>query len=42
VSDQKTIHAVDEKWNTFEIGSFIPSPSLKFRDQLYGTEAMVE
>jgi len=42
VSDQKTIHAVDEKWNTFEIGAFIPSPSLKFRDQLYGTEAMVE
>lgn len=42
VSDEKTIDAIDEKWNNFEIGAFIPSPSLKFRDQLYGTEAVAE
>ena len=41
VADDKTIKAVDEKWNTLGLGAFLPSPSLKFRDQLYGQEAAV-
>jgi len=41
VADQATISAVDEKWEKLEIGPFIPSPSLKFRDQVYGSEAVV-
>ena len=41
VADDETIKAVDEKWNTLGIGEFIASPSLKFRDQLYGEEAAV-
>ena len=42
VADDKTIKAVDEKWNDLRIGEFISSPSLKFKDQLYGEEAVVE
>lgn len=42
VSDEDTIRAVDLKWNDLGIGFFIPSPSLKFRDQLYGEEAVVQ
>ena len=42
VADNATIEAVDEKWNDLGIGKFIPSPSLKFRDQLYGEEAAVK
>jgi 4-hydroxy-3-polyprenylbenzoate decarboxylase len=42
VSDEDTIRAVDTKWNELGVGSFIPSPSLKFRDQLYGEEAAVQ
>jgi len=41
VADNATIKAVDEKWNDLNIGKFIPSPSLKFKDQLYGEEAVV-
>lgn len=41
VADNQTIKAVDEKWDQLGIGSFIPSPSLRFRDQLYGEEAAV-
>ncbi|HLY70679.1 MAG TPA: menaquinone biosynthesis decarboxylase [Puia sp.] len=41
VADDKTIKAVDEKWNDLCIGEFISSPSLKFKDQLYGEEASV-
>jgi 4-hydroxy-3-polyprenylbenzoate decarboxylase len=41
VADDNTIKAVDEKWNELNIGKFIPSPSLKFKDQLYGEEAVV-
>src|SRR5262249_37439163 len=36
VADDATIKAVDEKWDQLSIGKFIPSPSLKFKDQLYG------
>ena len=41
VADDATIMAVDEKWNDLGIGSFISSPSLKFKDQMYGEEAIV-
>jgi len=33
--------AVDAKWNDLGIGNFISSPSLKFKDQMYGEEAVV-
>ena len=37
-----TIEAIDKKWNDLNIGPFIPSPSLKFKHQLYGEEAAVQ
>ena len=42
VADDKTIQAVDAKWHDLNIGAFIPSPSLKFKEQMYGQEAVVE
>ena len=42
VADDATIKAVDAKWNDLNIGAFIPSPSLKFKAQLYGEEAVVQ
>lgn len=42
VSDPATIAAVDQKWSTLGLGAFVPSPSLKFRDQVYGSEAVVD
>jgi 4-hydroxy-3-polyprenylbenzoate decarboxylase len=42
VADDATIIAVDKKWKELGIGSFIPSPSLKYKDQIYGSEAVVE
>ncbi len=41
VADEATITAVDKKWDDLGIGAFIPSPSLKFKDQQYGLEAVV-
>jgi 4-hydroxy-3-polyprenylbenzoate decarboxylase len=41
VASPDTIEAVDKKWNDLRIGEFIASPSLKFRDQVYGEEAVV-
>jgi 4-hydroxy-3-polyprenylbenzoate decarboxylase len=41
VASDQTIEAVDKKWNDLGIGNFISSPSLKFRDQMYGQEAVV-
>lgn len=41
VADDSTIKSVDKKWDSLGIGSFIQSPSLKFKDQLYGDEAVV-
>src|SRR6187402_322411 len=41
VADDATIMAVDAKWNDLGIGKFISSPSLKFKDQMYGEEAVV-
>jgi 4-hydroxy-3-polyprenylbenzoate decarboxylase len=42
VSDENTIRSVNDKWVESGLGSFIPSPSLKFKDQLYGEEAIAE
>ena len=42
VAAKETIEAVDNKWNQLGIGEFIPSPSLKYIDQLYGREAVAE
>ncbi|MFI5193152.1 MAG: menaquinone biosynthesis decarboxylase [Chitinophagales bacterium] len=40
VADDQTISIVDQKWNSLGLGAFISSPSLSFRDQMYGTEAI--
>lgn len=42
VADDATIKAVDEKWDQLGLGTFISSPSLKFKDQQYGEEAVVQ
>jgi 4-hydroxy-3-polyprenylbenzoate decarboxylase len=42
VADAATIQAVDAKWNKLNLGPFLPSPSLKFKAQLYGEEAAVQ
>jgi 4-hydroxy-3-polyprenylbenzoate decarboxylase len=41
VADDATIKAIDEKWDELGIGEFISSPSLKFKGQMYGEEAVV-
>ena len=41
IADDKTIASVDEKWPELGLGNFIPSPSLKFKGQMYGEEAVV-
>ncbi len=41
VADDETIRAVDAKWEQLGIGPLIPSPSLKFKEQVYGEEAVV-
>jgi 4-hydroxy-3-polyprenylbenzoate decarboxylase len=41
VADDATIKSVDAKWDHLELGPFIPSPSLKYKQQLYGEEATV-
>ena len=41
VADDETISSVDTKWEKLGIGVFIPSPSRKFKGQLYGEEAVV-
>jgi 4-hydroxy-3-polyprenylbenzoate decarboxylase len=41
IADDATIASVDEKWPDLGLGNFIPSPSLKFRGQMYGQEAAV-
>ena len=41
VADDATISAVDNKWDQLGIGPFIPSPSLRFKSQLYGENAAV-
>jgi len=41
VMDEATIKAVDEKWSRLGLGEFLSSPSLKFKGQMYGEEAVV-
>lgn len=41
VADDATIQTVDIKWNKLGIGEFLSSPSLKYKDQMYGEEAVV-
>ena len=41
VADDKTIASIDKKWDELGVGAFIPSPSLKYKDQMYGEEAVV-
>ena len=41
VADDETIKTVNEKWDTLGIDQFIPSPSLRFKGQMYGEEAIV-
>lgn len=41
VADDATIASVDEKWSRLKLGAFLPSPSLKFKHQMYGEEAIV-
>lgn len=40
ISDKQTIASIDAKWEQLGIGPFIASPSLKFKDQVYGLEAV--
>lgn len=40
VADDKTISSVDEKWERLGLGNFISSPSLKYKRQMYGEEAV--
>ena len=40
-SDPETIQSVDKKWNSLCLGKLIPSPSLKYQHQMYGSEAEV-
>jgi 4-hydroxy-3-polyprenylbenzoate decarboxylase len=41
VASDATIKVVDEKWSALEVGAFISSPSLKFKNQMYGEDAVV-
>jgi 4-hydroxy-3-polyprenylbenzoate decarboxylase len=40
VADDATIESVDKKWNELGIGEFLASPSLKYKNQMYGEEAV--
>ncbi len=42
VADDATIKSVDEKWEALGIGPFIASPSLKFKEQMYGEAAVAQ
>lgn len=42
VANDETIKAVDEKWSRLGLGAFLSSPSLKYKGQMYGEEAVVE
>lgn len=41
VADDATIKAIDEKWAQLNLGPFLPSPSLKYKRQIYGEGAVV-
>ena len=40
VADDETIVAIDNKWKDLGIGKFIPSPSLRYKEQMYGEKAV--
>ena len=40
IADDATIASIDEKWSRLGLGEFLPSPSLKFKGQMYGEEAV--
>lgn len=42
VAANETIDAVDKKWGDLGLGEFIPSPSLAFKHQVYGDEAVAQ
>jgi hypothetical protein len=39
--DTKTIELVDKKWESYGIGEFVKSPSLKFQKLIVGSDAVV-
>lgn len=41
-SDEKTIEHIDKIWDRLGLGPFIPSPSLKYRQQLYKGGAVAQ
>jgi 4-hydroxy-3-polyprenylbenzoate decarboxylase len=41
IHDDATIKAVDEKWSKLGLGEFIKSPSLKYKNQMYGEGAVI-
>jgi 4-hydroxy-3-polyprenylbenzoate decarboxylase len=41
-SDEATIELVNNRWAEYDIGEFLPSPSIKYRKQLYGGGAVAE
>ncbi|WP_315824558.1 UbiD family decarboxylase domain-containing protein [Paraflavitalea speifideaquila] len=41
VAADETIASVDKKWPELGLGAMLPSPSLKFKGQMYGEEAVV-
>ena len=42
IADESTRHSVDEKWMHLGLGPFLSSPSLRYKDQVYGQEAVAE
>lgn len=42
VAADDTIASVDKKWSALGLGDFLPSPSLKFKGQIYGEEAVAD
>jgi 4-hydroxy-3-polyprenylbenzoate decarboxylase len=42
VMDDETIKGVDEKWDKLGLGKFLPSPSLKYKSQVYKGKAISE
>jgi len=40
VADDRTIAAIDAKWEKLGLGDFIPSPSLRYKNMVYGDSAI--
>lgn len=40
--DQETIDLVDRRWDEYGLGSFLESPSVKYRKQLYPGDAVAQ